>query len=238
MDSRVKDPHLVERATQVLQGWGGGPGYYAAVVLYGAFPWSIVAVVAACKWIWRKEWNDSLIWILAGILLLGYTLLPTKHQWYILPVFPALAIEVGRLLADAGRRWRIVLYASAVALAAGLIVAFAMLAKRQGDPITNQVAQMAVVAGRSGETKPLYLVKGSAAEPQLEVPTTVFYSGQPVVLLNVPADGKQIAGLVQCRGSLDALAEKDAVAYLSREYKVRRIAANGAAEYLELSERR
>jgi len=81
-------------------------------------------------------------------------------------------------------------------------------------------------------------VKGSAAEPELEVPTTVFYSGRPTVLLSVPADAKELAGLMQCRGSLDALVEEDAVGYLAREYKVRRIAGNGAAEYVEVSGRR
>ena len=229
---------LAERATEVLQSAGGGPGYYAGVVLLGALPWSVVAVVAAGKWVWRREWDSSLVWILVGILLIGYSLLPTKHRWYILPVFPALAIEVGRLLAEAGRRWRMVLYASAVVVAAGLIGAFTTLVRRQGDPITNQVAQMAAVAGKSGETGPLYLVKGSAAEPELEVPTTVFYSGRPTVLLSVPADAKELAGLMQCRGLLDALVEEDAVGYLAREYKVRRIAGNGAAAYVEVSGRR
>jgi len=229
---------LAVRATRVLQGAGGGPGFYFALVLLGALPWSVVAVAAAGKWVWRREWDHSLMWLLVAILLVGYTLLPTKHRWYILPVFPALAIEVGRLLAEVGRRWRMVLYTSAVVMAAGLIAAFTTLARRQGDPITNQVAQMATVARRSGETGPLYLVKGSAAEPELEVPTTVFYSGRPTVLLSVPADAKELAGLMQCRGSLDALVEEDAVGYLAREYKVRRIAGNGAAAYVEVSGRR
>lgn len=229
---------LLARATRVLQDSGGGWAYYLRVIFHGAFPWSIVAVFALFKWIWKKEWKFSLLWILAGILLIGYTIVQTKHRWYIIPIYPALAVEVGRLLADASAKRRIVRYAAVALLSLGMGIAFAKLVKRQGDPFTNDVAQLATMAGASAHAKPLLLITTPGPDPRLDVPTAVFYSNRHGLLFNVPADANTIAGLLKRRNFADAIVQNDALPDVSRLFIVHPIAQNSTAAYVEIQPKR
>lgn len=226
---------LGRRVTTRFEGSGGGPGYYLRVILFGAFPWSIVALIALGKWIWSRQWTNSLIWILAGIVLVGYSLLPTGHQWYILPIYPALAIEVGRLLAATGERRRLVRYASIVVLAAGMTVAFIKLAHRQGDPFTNHVAQLATLAGSGGKSGPLLIIPAPGINSQLDVPTAVFYSNRPAEFIEVPNDDARLFELLKTYNSMDAIIQNGAVTYLARKYVIRLIAQNNTASYADIS---
>ena len=229
---------LATRVTTKFEGSGGGPAYYLRVILSGAFPWSFVALIALGRWIWSKQWSDSLLWILAGIVLIGYSVLPTGHQWYILPAYPALAIEVGRLLADSSERWRVVRYASIVMLAAGILVAFIKLAQRQGDPFTNQVAQLATMAAGRGHSGPLLVIPEPETNSRLDVPTAVFYSNRPAVFIDIPEDDSRLAELLKRYNSMDAVIQNGAVMDLSPSYRICVKAQNSAANYAEMSPRK
>jgi 4-amino-4-deoxy-L-arabinose transferase-like glycosyltransferase len=226
---------LARRMTTEFEGSGGGPAYYLRVILFGALPWSIVAPIGLGKWLWARQWNKSLIWILAGIVLAGYSVLPTGHQWYILPVYPALAIEVGGLLADSGGGWRIVRYAATAALAAGMMVAFLKLARRQGDEFTNQVAQLATMAAGSGQSSPLLIIPEPGTDSQLDVPTSVFYSDRPAEFIDLPEDNSRLAELLKRYNSMDAIIQNGAVRDLSRTYEIHIKAQNSTGDYAELS---
>jgi 4-amino-4-deoxy-L-arabinose transferase-like glycosyltransferase len=228
---------LGRRVTTVFEGSGGGPAYYLRVILLGALPWSLVALIALGKWIWRKRWGNSLMWILAGIVLIGYSLLPTGHQWYILPIYPALAIEVSRLLAETGERRRGVHYASVAVLAAGMMIAFVKLALRQGDAFTNQVAQLATMAAGAPHSGPLLVVPDTGTNSQLDVPTAVFYSNRPAEFIAIPEDEAKLDELVETYGSMDAIIQSGAVSDLSRSYDIRLKAENRTADYAEISAR-
>ena len=235
--SRYFGYELGERAVSVLTNSGGGPGYYLRIILYGAFPWSLVVLVAAAQWIWRKRWDRSPMWAIAGVVLVGYTLVPTKHQWYILPVYPAIAVEVGALLAEAGARRRVVHYATVAVLAAGMTMAVVKLVQRQGDLFTNQVAELAAMANHAPYSGPLVVIPDTGADPQMDLPTAVFYSDRESILLTVPADDKKLSGLLGSSKSLDALIQKGALGEVSQLYLVRPKAENGTAAYAAISAR-
>ena len=154
-----------------------------------------------------------------------------------MPIYPALAIEVGRLLSDAARKWRIVHYASIGAIAIGLIVAFAKLVHRQGDPFTNRVAELAMTAGNARETGPLLMITGPGPDPRIDTPTATFYSDRRAELVEMPDDTHEIANVLKSHNSIDAIIQNDALSLVSRQYEVRRIAQNGTATYVAISRR-
>jgi 4-amino-4-deoxy-L-arabinose transferase-like glycosyltransferase len=226
---------LFARATSVLESSGGGSAYYLGIVFFGAFPWCVVALFAAARWLWQKEWEHSLAWALIGILVFGYSLIPTKHEWYVIPIYPAIAIEVGRLLSDAGRKWRIVHYAAIAVIAIGLCVALAKLVLRQGDAFTNQVAQLATMAGSTHRTGPLLMITGPGRDPRIDTPTATFYSDRRAELFEMPGDTRKIMSLLKSRSSIDAIIQRDAFRAVSQQYEVRRIAQNDTAVYAAIS---
>lgn len=226
---------LGRRITTKFEGSGGGPAYYLPVILFGAFPWSIVAPIGLGKWLWRRQWDKSLVWIFSAIVLMGYSVLPTGHQWYILPVYPALAIEVGRLLVDSGERWRVVRYISISVLAAGILVAFIKLARRQGDVFTNQVAQLATLAAGGRDSGPLLIIPAPGTNSQLDVPTAVFYSDRPAEFIDIPDDDARLAGLMKTYNSMDAIIQNGAIEDLSGTYEIHINGQNSTGNYAKLS---
>lgn len=228
---------LARRVTTKFEGSSGGLTYYVLVIVFGAFPWSLVSLIALGKWIRNRDWDNSLMWMFAGIVLIGYSLLPTGHQWYIFLIYPALAIEVGRLLAESGERWRVVRYASVVVLAAGMMVAFIKLVRRQGDPFTNQVAQLATLAGGDRQSGPLLIIPAPGTDSQLDVPTAVFYSNRPAEFIDIPDDDARLSELLKTYNSMDAIIQNGAVTDLARTYGIRLIAQNKTANYAEISSR-
>ncbi len=225
---------LAARATGVIEGSSGGPLYYVRVIAAGAFPWSIVALFAVFMWLWRREWKYSLLWELMGVILL-YSLMPTKHQWYTLPIYPALAIEVGRLLEDASRRWRVALYASIALLTVGIILAFARLAIRQGDPVTNQMARLARVAGQPPETGTLFILTAPESQSDIDTPAATFYSNRNAKLLEMPTDAGKITDSLKGRTSIDAILQKNAAGYVSQLYDVHAVAQSDLLLYAVIS---
>jgi 4-amino-4-deoxy-L-arabinose transferase-like glycosyltransferase len=226
---------MIARATSVLEGHSGGPLFYARVIFHGAFPWSVVAVFAALRWVAHREWGKSLPWALLGVTLIMYSLVPTKLNWYIVPVYPAMAIGIGGFLAEESKNRPILKYASVAALALGTIVAFIEISMRQGDPFTNEVAQIAKIAGEGSGVSPLFIITRPNSEPELDTPTAAFYSDRRAKLLEMPADALVISDSLKSRTTVDAIIHKDAFAYLSQMYDVHPIAQNDSLSYSLIS---
>ena len=226
---------IVARATGVIEDSGGGPFYYVRIIVEGAFPWSFVAVFAALNWLWCKEWKYSPIWALASITLIGYSLIPTKHPWYVFPTYPALAIGAGGFLAEIGKNRRIVKYASIAVLTLGIIIAFRRLAIRQGDPFTNKVAELAKTSKGSPGSGPLLIITRPDSEPALDTPTAVFYSDRKVIYLEVPTGAEKIADALKSRNSADAIIQNDALGFVSQMYEIHSVAQNDPLSYSIIS---
>jgi len=83
------------------------PWFFIPVILLGLFPWSAFLVQAVkhslpSTWRERHEHRDALFLILwAGLVFLFFSASDSKLVPYILPVFPPLALLIGRYLGDA-----------------------------------------------------------------------------------------------------------------------------------------
>ncbi|MDR3595682.1 glycosyltransferase family 39 protein [Clostridium sp.] len=95
---------LKARTSTVLEGHIGGYFYYLESLQWSCFYWNLVFVATTMAYIVliyryigdKKLFNHSLviaIWIVIPFLL--YTMAKTKISWYILPVYPAIALSIG-----------------------------------------------------------------------------------------------------------------------------------------------
>jgi 4-amino-4-deoxy-L-arabinose transferase-like glycosyltransferase len=94
---------LLKRSSQAIEGHIGGLGYYFNFILmcYGHWIILLIPVVFYCinrkKQSYNKEIKNYILavflWIVVPLAI--YTNAKTKIQWYILPVYPALAILCG-----------------------------------------------------------------------------------------------------------------------------------------------
>jgi 4-amino-4-deoxy-L-arabinose transferase-like glycosyltransferase len=109
--------HVVERSTGGgLEGNEGGPFYYFGVLGKGFFPWVYLLPLALLKQmqtLWQpaskqspqpsfqRSFQEKSTWILpvfVAVIFGGFSLASTKLPWYIIPIYPALAIWVGSAL--------------------------------------------------------------------------------------------------------------------------------------------
>ncbi len=81
--------------------------FFIPIILAGLFPWSVFLMQSVryslpTSWFERYEHRDALFLILwAGLVFLFFSGSDSKLVPYILPVFPPLALLIGRYLADA-----------------------------------------------------------------------------------------------------------------------------------------
>ena len=111
--SFIVDENLL-RYAQTVGGGGRGPFFYLSVMLDFLFPWSLFVPFALWFGARRSHlWGNSdtapqrsvehrlslllVLWV--GVFVLFFSLSSTKMDLYILPVVPALAALIGRLLA-------------------------------------------------------------------------------------------------------------------------------------------
>jgi 4-amino-4-deoxy-L-arabinose transferase-like glycosyltransferase len=109
--------------------------YFIPIVLLGLFPWSAFLLQAIkhsvpSTWRERHEHRDALFFLLwAGLVFLFFSASSSKLAPYILPVFPPLALLIGRYLAAAwdSRDFPGIRAGYSVFLAASLLLAAAFL---------------------------------------------------------------------------------------------------------------
>jgi len=141
--------------------------YFMPIVLLGLFPWSAFLVQAIkhnlpSTWRERHEHRDALFLILwAGLVFLFFSSSSSKLAPYILPVFPPLALLVGRYLAAAwdSRDFPGLRTGYSIFLAASLLLAAAFL----GLPYYWPIPAQAQILGVYGYSIALTLAIGGAA---------------------------------------------------------------------------
>jgi len=118
--------HLLRRTAQPIEGHEGNVLTYFAYIRNQFFPWAYLALFAvpayAYQWYRRRDVSAVLLATVLVVLVV-YTVVQTKLVWYILPVYPALAMVVAALLWSAalGGRIELVLVLAAGVLGALLI---------------------------------------------------------------------------------------------------------------------
>jgi 4-amino-4-deoxy-L-arabinose transferase-like glycosyltransferase len=114
--------------------------FFIPVLLAGLFPWSAFLIQAIkhnlpASWKERHEHRDALFLLLwAGLVFLFFSASDSKLPPYILPIFPPLALLIGRYLSDSwdsrdfpGVRFGYGIFLAASLLLAGIILALPLL---------------------------------------------------------------------------------------------------------------
>lgn len=90
-----------QRVWQAVENNSGPPWYYLIELLKYGFP-ALIFVPAALKRVWQEQ-NLSwarLVLVWSGGYFGAISLMGTKLPWYSLPLYPALALAIGPVLAD------------------------------------------------------------------------------------------------------------------------------------------
>jgi 4-amino-4-deoxy-L-arabinose transferase-like glycosyltransferase len=101
--------HLLERATTTLDGHAGGRDFYIRRLQSDFFPWVFLlpfAVAVGLRDSIGARTGARSILLVAAVVFGLYTLVQTKLEWYIVPMYPALALLVARTIWMAWRRPR------------------------------------------------------------------------------------------------------------------------------------
>ena len=101
--SEVLWKHLFLRSFTVLDGHAGSPYFYIRTRVNKYHPWILVGIFSGPLFVfkaWRERSPESIllsVWIFSVLGI--YTLVRTKLAWYILPLYPALSLTVGYVVA-------------------------------------------------------------------------------------------------------------------------------------------
>jgi 4-amino-4-deoxy-L-arabinose transferase-like glycosyltransferase len=95
--------NVVTRTVSPLEGhFGGYLFYFSNLVQNENLLWVILLPFAvggcAVNVVFKRSKADTLVVVWMSIVLLVFTLVQTKIDWYILPAFPAFAIAIGSLI--------------------------------------------------------------------------------------------------------------------------------------------
>lgn len=89
--------HVFKRTVTTLEGHAGGPNFYQKVIFNKNKPWSVAAYasLAYLSWLVIKDKDRRAVLILSWITctFMLYTVVKTKLNWYIVPIYPALAVS-------------------------------------------------------------------------------------------------------------------------------------------------
>ncbi|HBB31434.1 MAG TPA: phospholipid carrier-dependent glycosyltransferase, partial [Cyanobacteria bacterium UBA9273] len=89
----------LERISQAVEGNSGSPWYYCLELLKYSWPW-LLFWPGGLALAWQKRWTSWSSLVLVGtVSYLGtISLMSTKLPWYIMPLYPFLALAVGAQL--------------------------------------------------------------------------------------------------------------------------------------------
>jgi 4-amino-4-deoxy-L-arabinose transferase-like glycosyltransferase len=179
--------HVVARLTHPLEGHASGHLYYVARLVDGFFPWVLLAPFAFVSDVrenLRGESRSRIFLIIAALVFVVYTLIPTRRPWYVVPLYPALAILVAafvlrlyraRLLRPTHRR-AFVAACVLLLLVGGAYTAISLRLNRNADAPLARLSRLAAGADAS-DAEPLVLF--SESEP-FYAQTALLYGDRPV----------------------------------------------------------
>lgn len=96
--------HILARATTPLEGNVGGPFFYVQILQKLFFPWFYLlpfAVALSIKENITHKSRSRILFITFFLVFGLYTLIKSKLEWYILPVYPVLAILIAFMVKQA-----------------------------------------------------------------------------------------------------------------------------------------
>lgn len=175
--------YMVTRFFGVVEDQPGPWWYYGPVLVLGTFPWTAF-VPASLVWLWRRRGDlaSQVILLWCGITVAFYSAAGTKLPNYVLPVYPVLAVAVGRF-------WTAVIDGLPEVRRLGRW-AFALL----------PVASLLLVAGVAvyGSTK--YPAEAAALRPVVAIATAALAAGPMVAWTLARRPSRAFAALVLTSG--------------------------------------
>lgn len=119
--------HVFHRASSAIEGHTGGPAFYLVLLLKTYLPW-LLLVIPASIIVYKKtshlqKYKLAIFTGFTALTLLIYSLvIQTKLDWYILPIYPPIAIIIGGAVAYYATRWRHLIF-----IIIGLILSITMV---------------------------------------------------------------------------------------------------------------
>ncbi|NQT95508.1 MAG: glycosyltransferase family 39 protein, partial [Candidatus Omnitrophica bacterium] len=98
--------HIFQRATEAIEGHSGGINFYQKAIFNKNKPWSLLAYLSGIYILWQslrhKDKRAIMILCWMSVSYILYSAVKTKLHWYIMPIYPALALSsavfLGRFL--------------------------------------------------------------------------------------------------------------------------------------------
>ncbi|MBD3380097.1 MAG: phospholipid carrier-dependent glycosyltransferase [Candidatus Omnitrophica bacterium] len=155
--------HLVTRTTKAVEGHTGGLFTYFGVLPNKGRPWAGIGLALSPLLIWRtirfreKEHLLPLVWTFTVLLL--FSAVRTKLHWYVMPVYPALAIITGWGAAKLLKSRVFIMMPLLCALSLFYLATEKNIFDLDYSPETKMFAESALNLGECG--KPLYAYKVS-----------------------------------------------------------------------------
>jgi 4-amino-4-deoxy-L-arabinose transferase-like glycosyltransferase len=146
--------HVLERTAKPLEGHVGGPAYYIYVLFLRFAPWAWlvpVGIVCATREYLADRSRSPALLVAAAFVLLLTTAVKTKLEWYIVPIYPALAVLIALAIYQAYKRseaayWSLLFCAGLAAHGAGLRVSLLVAAALAATAFVPVVRRQHVVA--------------------------------------------------------------------------------------------
>ncbi len=179
--------HVIARSTRTLEGHASGYFYYVGKLVDGFFPWGLLVPFAVVSIVRRNLKDQSRSWVLLLLcaLVFGlYTVIPTRRPWYIVPLYPALAILIAAFISNLYQKYqsrpiyrRLVMAACAFLIIVGGLYSFVSLYfnHKPAEP----VAKLSRLAQSTSPDDKDSLVLLHGVEPiYSQIP--LFYSNRPI----------------------------------------------------------
>ncbi|HEX8502508.1 MAG TPA: glycosyltransferase family 39 protein [Pyrinomonadaceae bacterium] len=247
--------HVFARATRTLEGHPSGYLYFAGKLLDGFFPWCLLVPSAAVSEVrrWRRGESRAKVLLLFGALVFGvYTLIPTRRPWYIVPLYPALAVLVARFAVGLYGKYqtrpahgRALAAACAVLFVVGALYSFVSLRlSREPEAPVARLARLARSTG-PGDREPLLLLSETET---LYAQVPLFYSDRPArqtYAASPPPAVEDAERYVSYQNLSEVtrtsprrvILRREAIAGLSADYDVRVLAEDGPLAYATVARR-
>lgn len=160
--------HLLTRTTHAVEGHTGGIFTYFKVIPNKGRPWGALGLIAVCVAVYRvcvkKEVTHLMPLFLFASVLLVFSITKTKLHWYILPLYPALAMLAGAMCEKLFQR-KTVAVMTVLCLAA---LAYQIVSRRIFDldhtPETKSLAHFMKASSLGGEPVYLYDISDPAMQ--------------------------------------------------------------------------
>ncbi|HEY0081003.1 MAG TPA: glycosyltransferase family 39 protein [Pyrinomonadaceae bacterium] len=247
--------HVIARSMKALEGHPSGYFYYIGKLVDGFFPWCLPVPFAVVSIIRRNLKAQARSWVLLLLcaLVFGlYTVVPTRRPWYIVPLYPALAILVAAFISNLYQDYqsrrgyrRIVTAACAVLIIVGGLYSFVSLYLNHKPE--ESVAKLARLARSTSPDDRDSLVLLSGVEP-FYAQVSLFYSDRPVQQTYVSSkppieDAERYVSYENLAEATQASAKriillKEDIQRLSADYDIHVLAEDDSLAYATIKHRR